>query len=783
MKSSARLAWALSTAAATFWSANAQGVTTSTGLRPSLTVSSTSGSHSATGAATPTTSSQNTDTSIVTATPSVTASLGDPLPSQAALPPVQAWCPSKIFCAGKILQTINVASPYPDSKTIVDKPTNGTASSAIAAFDAFGNNVTYGQVVDFLEDHFQGEGLELEATTLSNFPASPAAFARIPDPYVKGFTLAVHKIWNLLIRDTNESQICMGGECESSLIPLNHTFVVPGGRFREQYYWDSKFILDGLLKSELYSVANSTLHNFMDEIERFGFIPNGGRIYYLNRSQPPVFITMVLSYYNQTQDAATLSRALPIMEKELTWWQTNRSVRIKSPYTNQTRVVYHYNVNNTAPRPESYAEDYEAANGADLSTPYTDAEKGALYAELASGAESGWDYSSRWAKNPHLGDATNQTPLLRTLNVRNTTAVDLNAILYKAHIDLAKLYTFSAKSLARRVLKRADEEKASYHRDQAAMLKTAILDLFWDKDRLGFYDFNTTSNARNEQLTAAHWYPLWAGIIPNEVKSNATAAFGAFSSLNLVMRKYNGTIPATFITTGLQWDFPNAWPPHIYFALEALANVPANVSRAAIPTPQDGNSWNLLPSNHLGITQDQLPLQTTDGNNTAPAGSDINALNGTVYNGGNATEGEGWVKELQREIANRYMTSVFCSWYATGGELPGLLPRLSNETLNLTSSTDQNGHLFEKFSALDVDSAGRGGEYAVQAGFGWTNGVLLWIASEYKDVLVRPICPNITEQAISANANTPNGGVARVTVHGALFGLVAGVLTAVGMLL
>ena len=55
-------------------------------------------------------------------------------------------------------------------------------------------------------------------------------------------------------------------------------------------YWDSFFIVEGLIKSELFSVVNSTLQNFMDEIERFGFIPNGGRIYYLNRSQPPLFI-------------------------------------------------------------------------------------------------------------------------------------------------------------------------------------------------------------------------------------------------------------------------------------------------------------------------------------------------------------------------------------------------------------------------------------------------------------------------------------------------------------
>lgn len=82
--------------------------------------------------------------------------------------------------------------------------------------------------------------------------------------------------------------------CESTLIPLNHTFVVPGGRFREQYYWDSYWIIEGLIQSELYSIANSSIQNFMDELEKYGFIPNGGRIYYLNRSQPPLFMKVYL---------------------------------------------------------------------------------------------------------------------------------------------------------------------------------------------------------------------------------------------------------------------------------------------------------------------------------------------------------------------------------------------------------------------------------------------------------------------------------------------------------
>ena len=49
-------------------------------------------------------------------------------------------------------------------------------------------------------------------------------------------------------------------------------------------YWDSYWILRGLLKSELFSTANDTLQNFMDELEQFGFIPNGGRIYCMQAS-------------------------------------------------------------------------------------------------------------------------------------------------------------------------------------------------------------------------------------------------------------------------------------------------------------------------------------------------------------------------------------------------------------------------------------------------------------------------------------------------------------------
>lgn len=52
---------------------------------------------------------------------------------------------------------------------------------------------------------------------------------------------------------------------------------------KKSYYWDSYWILEGLLKSELYNYAGNLLANFMDLIEQNGFLPNGGRKYYLNR--------------------------------------------------------------------------------------------------------------------------------------------------------------------------------------------------------------------------------------------------------------------------------------------------------------------------------------------------------------------------------------------------------------------------------------------------------------------------------------------------------------------
>lgn len=124
------------------------------------------------------------------------------------------------------------------------------------------------------------------------------------------------------------------------------------------------------------------------------------------------------------------------------------------------------------------------------------------------------------------------------------------------------------------------------------------------------------------------------------------------------------------LTENVTRDAPNAWPPHQYIALQALRALPKNVASGPLPTPAANQStFDLIPAGQLGLSESQIPGQPIHGgpsevtnSTTTGPGADLNRLDGTVVNGGNATEGEGWAQALQRELANRYFTSAFCSW-------------------------------------------------------------------------------------------------------------------------
>jgi len=105
--------------------------------------------------------------------------------------------------------------------------------------------------------------------------------------------VALNKFWKELVRKVPDD--VFDAPQRFSILRKKHPFVVPGGRFRESYYWDSYWIVLGLLACDMTLTAKGLVQNLLDDVSTYGFVPNGGRIYYLNRSQPPLLSDMVVA--------------------------------------------------------------------------------------------------------------------------------------------------------------------------------------------------------------------------------------------------------------------------------------------------------------------------------------------------------------------------------------------------------------------------------------------------------------------------------------------------------
>lgn len=523
---------------------------------------------------------------------------------------------------------------------------------------------------DFLSEYFGEAGSELEALPPDEFESNPEFLDNIKSSTVTSFVEQVIGIWPELTRRYvgADSSNCTG--CVNSFLPLNRTFVVAGGRFREPYYWDSFWVIEGLLrtKGSFTEIARNIIENFLDFVEEFGFVPNGARVYYLNRSQPPLLAQMVRIYIEHTKDATILQRALPLLEKEYDFWVQNRTVVVKRGGMNYS--LNHYAVSNTQPRPESYYEDFVTATNEtyyneegetfNATASLTETERAQLYANLASGAESGWDYSARWLKTPE--DAVSDTYFpLRSLNTVNILPVDLNSILYHNEITIAEFHH-----------REGNFKAAKEWANRAAARSEAMTAILWDSEHWSYFDYNLTSGAKNIYtvaddtttdsdtngapenrqiwLTPAQFYPFWTGAAPEHVKNNASAVRRAFSRIDEALEKKAGAIAASNLFTGQQWDEPNVWPPLQYIIIQGLLNTP-------------------------------LESEGTDDDYV-------------------------WTQELALKLAQRYLDSTFCTWRVTGGSTPDLpkLPGLSEEA---------NGTMFEKYADNSTNAAGGGGEYEV----------------------------------------------------------------------
>ncbi|KAJ9595234.1 hypothetical protein L9F63_013471 [Diploptera punctata] len=281
---------------------------------------------------------------------------------------------------------------FPDSKTFVDMKLKHSEEYTLKAFEDFlkdlkTKNIPRNKLEKFVREHFDDVGSEFETWYPPDWHGNPKIFNKIIDPKMKKFAKKLHSMWKYLGRKIKKN--VADNPNLYSMVYVPNAFIVPGGRFREFYYWDSYWIIKGLLYSEMYDTVKGMLINYLELVNKYGLVPNGGRIYYAGRSQPPLLIPMIYYYFKATGDTKFISQYLYLLEEEYAFWITNRTVKLKVDGVTYTLV--RFNDETRGPRPESYREDHNAAH-----LMATEVEKEEYYAEMKAAAESGRDFSSRW---------------------------------------------------------------------------------------------------------------------------------------------------------------------------------------------------------------------------------------------------------------------------------------------------------------------------------------------------------------------------------------------------
>lgn len=333
---------------------------------------------------------------------------------------------------------------------------------------------------------------------------------------------------------------------KGSLLALPHTYIVPGGRFNEQFYWDTYFIMLGLAASNKWKLIEGMMKNFAHLIRKYGFIPSANRTYLLSRSQPPFFSHMVRLLAHK-RGKRVLREYLPYLTAEYRFWMKGRTKAKTNEHRAYRRVVLmpngtflnRYYDNKTTPRPESLREDIVTAETSGRK------DSGRLFLHLRSAAESGWDFSSRWFMDPLD---------IHTIHTADIIPVDLNSLLYHLELTIADGYRHSFNVPAAHKFRKLAKQRAE-----------AIQEYLWDESE-GFYkDYNFHHGVQTPIKSLAGVFPLYVKIASSQQAEKVAE----------VLRKeflQPGGLVTTLIETGQQWDAPNGWAPLQWVAIQGLRN-------------------------------------------------------------------------------------------------------------------------------------------------------------------------------------------------------------------
>lgn len=426
---------------------------------------------------------------------------------QSFIPPESG--PDEIL--GELLQDVQLRRIHPDGKTFVDLVSERKLRRIARAYQEARLAPDF-DLKAFVQRHFS-------AYLVKSGETYRADENRSADEHIEA-------LWPVLTRSTYRNR--------GSLMALPYPYIVPGGRFLEQFYWDSYFIMLGLATTNHTEMIEDMIKNYAYMIRKLGFIPTANRTYLLTRSQPPFFAQMVRLLAEKRGKRAYV-QYLPYMLAEYRFWMrgkkdlgVNRTAVRRVVRMPDGSILNRYFDAKQTPRPESYREDVETATQA------RDRDASRVYLDIRAAAESGWDFSSRWFKEPTD---------ISTIHTTDIVPVDLNCLLYDLELTIAKTYRILKQAvLAKRFEGRAQE--------RAKALRTYC----WSDSDGFFFDYDFVERARTPSYHLGGVFPLYC-----KLASEGEAARVA-EKLESDFLKQGGFV-TTLVNSSQQWDAPNGWAP------------------------------------------------------------------------------------------------------------------------------------------------------------------------------------------------------------------------------
>ncbi len=424
-----------------------------------------------------------------------------------------------IFSLGELFERVQLERIFPDGKTFVDYTPKTDLSSIRERYEEQKNEPNF-DLSFFVHEYF------IEPKSISSGYKSDTT---------RPIEEHLESLWNVLTRQPEKTN--------DSLVDLPNPYIVPGGRFREIYYWDSYFTMLGLQVSNRVEMIQDMINNFSYLIDRFGYIPNGNRTYFVGRSQPPFFASMV-QLLAEEKGKDILIEYLPRLQKEYDFWM-NGIEDLHEENTSVNRVALlpggnilnHYWDEHNFPRPEAFRVEIGLAASAN--------NKNKLYRHLRAACESGWDFSSRWFKD--VNDFS-------TIHAADIIPVDLNCLLFYLEETIAVAYELAG-----------NKESSEKFITLAAARKEAINRYCWNEEKGFYFDYDYVSCVQKKSLTLAATFPLFF-----EIASGSQA-----ERVAKILKQHflqPGGLISTTETTGQQWDAPNGWAPLQWIAIIGLRN-------------------------------------------------------------------------------------------------------------------------------------------------------------------------------------------------------------------